>query len=620
MAPRKAKTIEPETVVVEGEQVVVEGTRIVERGEPSGTNSKLDLILNQLAGVNQTIANIDGRLNTLEQRRNPPRSHTSSYYHKKHPIGAVSEAFLVDARRVSLRGQGVEQPPRAHTHVPQNEPIQPPNQRQIIHHQLTNGTNQPGAQIHVGERARQEGERPTPEEIRRDFLEQRQNHERQHHDKPYQNLGPHHEGPRRHHENRSMQSMTLGEFEEELDREIEMMNGQGRGQCHAGFNHGRKGRNHEKPRLPMPKIDFPKFNGKRPKEWVYKAEQYFICQEIAEQHKIRLAKMYLEEEAMLWYCFWEEDYPNATWDLFKDELLLQFGETTYVNHEIELRNLKQTSTVQDYQGKFERLCSMVKNRPEDCKIAHFIGGLDEDIQIEMLRDPPTELRKCFALAKTIEEQLKRREARKKAYKPGFASKPKPNFVKSALPQKKKQVEASMEAGQKSREANFPNFSSASIENGGHLHCEVKSSTKAGTASNKEGVLRRCEVKSSTKAKNKVEPSRERVERLSEAKRALRVEDLGGFDLGDLDPPGLGVEGLGKPSLDEEDPDPLSPEEDDLGTPGLDDGGLGLERSTRDPDVDQRQWARTHLENQVDEGRADPGEVGPLAQFRYGLFT
>ncbi|KAF3784991.1 Uncharacterized protein EJ110_NYTH10564 [Nymphaea thermarum] len=216
MAPRKAKTIEPETLVVEGEQVVVEETRIVERGESSGTNSKLDLILSQVAGVNQTIANIDGRLNTLEQRRVPPRSHTSSYYRRNDPIGVVSEAFLVDARRASLRGQGMKQPPRAQTHVPPNEPIPPPIQRQIVHPQFTNGTHQPGATLHVRERARREGERPTPEEIRRAFLEQRQNQERQHHDEPYQNLGPHHEGPRRHHKNWSMQSMTFGEFEEEL--------------------------------------------------------------------------------------------------------------------------------------------------------------------------------------------------------------------------------------------------------------------------------------------------------------------------------------------------------------------------------------------------------------------
>ncbi|KAF3773606.1 hypothetical protein EJ110_NYTH54757 [Nymphaea thermarum] len=222
MAPRNAKTIEPETVEVEGEDVRVEETRVVERGEPSGTNDKLDLILTQLAGVNQTIAHMDGRLNHLEQRRNPPRSHSSSYYRRNEPIGAVSEAFLGDARRASL------------------------------------------------------------------------------------------------------------------------------GWPLSGF--------------------------------------------------------------------WEEDFPNATWDFVKDELLLRFGDTTYVNHEIELRNLKQTSSVQEYQTKFERLSSMVKNRPVESKIAHFIGGLNEDIQIEMLRDPPTELRRCFALAKVIEEQW---DAQKKVHKPGL---------------------------------------------------------------------------------------------------------------------------------------------------------------------------------------------------------
>ncbi|KAF3771888.1 hypothetical protein EJ110_NYTH59244 [Nymphaea thermarum] len=471
MAPRKAKTIEPETVVVEGEHVVVEETCIVERGESSGTNSKLDLILNQLAGVTQTIANMDGRLNNLEQRRDPPRSHTYSYYRRNDPIGAVSEAFLVDARRASLRGQGVEQPPRAQTHVPQNEPIQPNIQWQIIHPQLTNVTIQLGAALHVGERARREGERLTPEEIRRAFLEQRQHQERQHHDEHF-HMGPRNEGPRGQHENRSMQSMTFGEFEEDLDREIEMMNGQERGQHPKRLWNG---------------IAFGR----------------------------RTFRMLL--------------------GMFSKRSSYYGLEISYVNHEIELRNLKQTSTIQDYQSKFERLSSMVKNRPVESKIAHFIGGLNEDIQIEMLRDPPTELRKCFALAKTIEEQFKRRGARKKAYKSGFVSKPKTNFV-----------EATTGVGEMLREVNFSIPSLAFSGEGGLLHCEVNSSTKA---------------------KNELEQSGERVAIPREAKGASHV---------------------GAPSLDEENSDPLSPEEEDLGEFSLDGGGLGLTRSMHDPDSDQGQ--------------------------------
>ncbi|KAF3772000.1 hypothetical protein EJ110_NYTH57288 [Nymphaea thermarum] len=340
MAPRNAKTIEHETVDVEGEHVRVEETRVVERGEPSGTNDKLDLILTQLAGVNQTTAHMDGRLNHLEQRRNPPRSHSSSYYRRNEPIGAV---------------------------------------------------------------------------------------------------------------------------------------------------------------------------------------------------------------AIEWYCFWEEDFPNATWDFFKEELLLRFGDTTYVNHEIELRNLKQTSSVQEYQTKFERLSSMVKNRPVESKIAHFIGGLNEDIQIEMLRDPPTELRRCFALAKVIEEQFRRRDAQKKVHKPGL-------------------VGADAGAVKNPLEVNSQPPPTASTKKSGDLDCEAKSSTF-------------------TKEINKA-PSRDCVKNSREVMEPVHMEDLGGLGLGDLDPPGLGGEDPSAPCLEDEDPNLPSSDEERLGAMDLGDGGLGLEGRTGDPGLDQ----------------------------------
>ncbi|KAF3776086.1 hypothetical protein EJ110_NYTH49129 [Nymphaea thermarum] len=134
MAPRKAKTIEPETVEVEGEHVRVEETRVVERGESSGTNDKLDLILTQLAGVTQTIAHMDGRLNHLEQRRNPPRSHSSSYYRRNEPIGAVSEAFLGDARRASLGGPGIDTEGTEVAKVEEEAEVQ----EEVLCHALTN--------------------------------------------------------------------------------------------------------------------------------------------------------------------------------------------------------------------------------------------------------------------------------------------------------------------------------------------------------------------------------------------------------------------------------------------------------------------------------------------------
>ncbi|KAF3783213.1 hypothetical protein EJ110_NYTH32580 [Nymphaea thermarum] len=624
MAPRKAKTIEPEPVGIEGEHVRVEETRVVERGESSGTNNKLDLILTQLAVVTQTIAHMDNWLNTLEQRRDPPRSHTSSYYRRNEPIGAVSEAFLGDARRASLGGLGVE-PPRAHIHEPRHDPIRPQNNRHITHPQLTNETN--GEPIHVGERARRGGERPTPEDIRRAFQEAR------HQNEPYQHRGQHQEGPRRQHENRSNHSMTLGDYDDDLDREIEMLN-----------------------------------------------------------------------------------------------------DTTYVNHEIELRNLKQTSTVQDYQTKFERLSSMVKNRPVESKITHFIGGLNEDIRIEMLRDPPTELRRCFALAKVIEEQFRHRDGQKKIHKPGFVSKPNANIINNkkvivlldtgsthnflnsnlahlvggkVTPQSSfnvlvgngermicnevcKGVSLEMQktpftidlyllpiggvdlvlgiqwmkplkrtlldwenmtltfpkegGGEITLEAINPNVDPkpalrALIANqpafwlvsmvkevvGAHTGA-LQNPREANflslpTASTMKGGIICCEAKSSTLTTENVKaPSRACVEISREVKAPLHIEDLGGLGLGDLDPPGLSGEdpnlpgpdgeGLGALSLGDEDLVYTRPVEESLVTHDLGNGGLGLVERTGDPNSDQGLVGLYPLEDSHGEARADPGDVGP----------
>ncbi|KAF3780516.1 hypothetical protein EJ110_NYTH38649 [Nymphaea thermarum] len=327
---------------------------------------------------------------------------------------------------------------------------------------------------------------------------------------------------------------------------------------------------------------------------------------------------------------------------------------------MELRNLKQTSTVQDYQTKFERLSSMVKNRPVESKIAHFIGGLNEDIQIEMLRDPPTELRRCFALAKVIEEQFRRRDAQKRSTTKRLSSSSNTgsthNFLNSRLahlvegkvtPQASfnilvgngermtcnevcKDVSLEMQktpftldlyllpigyvdlvlgiqwmkplkrtlfdwenmtltfpkegGGEITLEAINPNVAETT---GAIQNLREVNSQPFPTASTKESGDLRCEVKSSTSmAEIKVAPSRDCVKNSREVKEFLRVEDLGGLGLGDLDPPGLGGEDPSAPCLDDEDPNLPSSDEEDLGVMDLGDGGLGLEGRMGDPGMDQ----------------------------------
>ncbi|KAF3787803.1 hypothetical protein EJ110_NYTH22297 [Nymphaea thermarum] len=87
----------------------------------------------------------------------------------------------------------------------------------------------------------------------------------------------------------------------------------------------------------------------------------------------------------------------------------EFGESSYVDYDIELRNLKQTSTVQEYQARFESLASMVEWTPKSL-IAAFIGGLKEEIQIDIRAEKNTELRKCFGKARSIEDRQHKKQA------------------------------------------------------------------------------------------------------------------------------------------------------------------------------------------------------------------
>lgn len=51
---------------------------------------------------------------------------------------------------------------------------------------------------------------------------------------------------------------------------------------------------------PMPKIEFPKFDGTEPKGWIIKAEQYFefIC--IDDYRKVKLSGLHFEGKASVW--------------------------------------------------------------------------------------------------------------------------------------------------------------------------------------------------------------------------------------------------------------------------------------------------------------------------------
>ncbi|MCI26213.1 hypothetical protein A2U01_0047408, partial [Trifolium medium] len=102
------------------------------------------------------------------------------------------------------------------------------------------------------------------------------------------------------------------------------------------------------------KVDFPRFDGKRMKEWLYKCDQFFALDVTPEESKVRLASIHLEGSALQWHVNYMKTKFNVypTWTEYVIDVTQRFGEV-FEDPLAELIQVKQTGSVQDYIEAFE---------------------------------------------------------------------------------------------------------------------------------------------------------------------------------------------------------------------------------------------------------------------------
>ena len=74
----------------------------------------------------------------------------------------------------------------------------------------------------------------------------------------------------------------------------------------------------------LAKLEFPKYTGDYPMEWLTRVEQFFEYQETMETQKVLLASFHLEGEANQWWQWlqwaYKEEGKEVTGDIFIEEL------------------------------------------------------------------------------------------------------------------------------------------------------------------------------------------------------------------------------------------------------------------------------------------------------------
>ncbi|KAK0608829.1 hypothetical protein LWI29_036625 [Acer saccharum] len=108
-----------------------------------------------------------------------------------------------------------------------------------------------------------------------------------------------------------------------------------------------------------PKVDFPRFDGGDPHEWLDKVEHYFQVYEVARANQVSTACIYLDGKANSWWRWikaqYKQDGKQMGWMAFEWEFLAQWGPSPVVNHHGQLAKLKQEGRVQTYIEEFHRL-------------------------------------------------------------------------------------------------------------------------------------------------------------------------------------------------------------------------------------------------------------------------
>jgi hypothetical protein len=76
-------------------------------------------------------------------------------------------------------------------------------------------------------------------------------------------------------------------------------------------------------------LDFPKFDGTDPNNWVLKAQQFFAYGQIAENQRVPIAYFHMEGKALQWYNWLMESGSVRSWEEFVVALKVRFAPSAY---------------------------------------------------------------------------------------------------------------------------------------------------------------------------------------------------------------------------------------------------------------------------------------------------
>lgn len=171
----------------------------------------------------------------------------------------------------------------------------------------------------------------------------------------------------------------------------------------------------------LAKIEFPRFSGDDPTEWMTKVDQFFDYQKTDDSEKVYLASYHLQGEANQWWRWlkrtYHEEGKEISWKIVVDELWSRFGPTECEDFDESLSKIRQVGPLRDYQREFERLGNKVKGWTQKALVGTFMGGLKTKISDGIRMFKPKTLKEAINYARMRDEQLQRQKKAVRTFNP-----------------------------------------------------------------------------------------------------------------------------------------------------------------------------------------------------------
>ncbi|CAJ2663739.1 unnamed protein product [Trifolium pratense] len=150
------------------------------------------------------------------------------------------------------------------------------------------------------------------------------------------------------------------------------------------------------------KVDFPRFDGKNVRDWLYKCDQFFSIDETPATSMVRLASIHLDGLALQWHLNYMRQkfdvYPS--WQQYITDVTARFGDA-YEDPLSSLLQIKHTGKIQDYIDQFELALTQVNLIPEH-SLSIFLAGLEQNTQMHVRMFNPSSISHAANLAKLHE--------------------------------------------------------------------------------------------------------------------------------------------------------------------------------------------------------------------------